>query len=111
MIGMLDCDANRTTGFNEFCKLSKYVQDWQTSFRKFDRDNSGSVGQNELNSALSSLGYSLSPQFVSLMINHFDRNRRGSIEFDDFIYAYVCLQALIIHSMATTPGFCGFTPS
>nr|CAX75377.1 Sorcin [Schistosoma japonicum] len=94
MVAMFDRDMNGTINFNEFCSLFKYVQDWQTCFRRYDRDNSGSIDLNEFSNALISFGYHLSPQFVNLMMRRFDRNRRGFIAFDDFIYACVCLQTL-----------------
>ncbi|CAH8584314.1 unnamed protein product [Heterobilharzia americana] len=94
MITMFDRDMNGTIGFDEFCSLFKYVQDWQQCFRRYDRDNSGSIDRQEFSNALCSFGYRLSPQFIQLMISRFDRNRRGCIAFDDFIYACVCLQTL-----------------
>ncbi|CAH8295385.1 unnamed protein product [Schistosoma turkestanicum] len=94
MIAMFDRDMNGTIGFNEFCNLFKYVQDWQRCFRQFDRDNSGSIDHAEFSNALRLFGYRLSSEFINLMISRFDRNRRGSIAFDDFIYACVCLQML-----------------
>ena len=54
--GMFDKDRNGTITFQEFGALWKYVQDWQTCFRGFDRDNSGSIDRNELKQALTSFG-------------------------------------------------------
>lgn len=48
MIGMFDRDHTGTINFQEFGSLWKYVQDWQTTFKSYDRDNSGSIDKNEL---------------------------------------------------------------
>lgn len=48
MIGMFDKDRSGTINFQEFGSLWKYVQDWQTTFKSYDRDNSGSIDKNEL---------------------------------------------------------------
>lgn len=46
--GMFDRDRSGTINFQEFGSLWKYVNDWQTTFRSYDRDNSGSIDKNEL---------------------------------------------------------------
>ena len=48
MIGMFDRDRTGTINFQEFGALWKYVNDWQTTFKSYDRDNSGSIDKNEL---------------------------------------------------------------
>lgn len=48
MIGMFDRDRSGTINFQEFGALWKYVNDWQTTFKSYDRDNSGSIDKNEL---------------------------------------------------------------
>ncbi|CAH8584285.1 unnamed protein product [Heterobilharzia americana] len=84
MISMFDRDGNGTIDANEFTSLFQYVQEWQQCFRRFDQDRSGLIDARELQWALSSF----------VMISRFDRNKRGQIAFDDFIYACVCLQIL-----------------
>jgi len=94
MIGMFDRDGSGTINFQEFASLWKYVTDWQNTFRGFDRDNSGSIDRNELKTALTSFGYRLSDNFYNILISKFDRQGRGSVAFDDFIQASVCLHTL-----------------
>ena len=53
---MFDRDQSGTINFQEFGALWKYIQDWQTTFRSYDRDNSGSIDQHELKTALTSFG-------------------------------------------------------
>ncbi|CAH8622712.1 unnamed protein product [Heterobilharzia americana] len=65
MICMFDRDMNGTMNLQEFSQLFAYVQQWQNCFQNYDRDRS---------------------------VRKFDRHRRGSITFDDFILACVCLK-------------------
>lgn len=52
MIGMFDKDHSGTINFQEFGSLWKYVQDWQKTFKSYDRDNSGSIDKHELKTGL-----------------------------------------------------------
>lgn len=45
---MFDRDRSGTINFHEFGSLWKYVDDWQTTFKSYDRDDSGSIDKNEL---------------------------------------------------------------
>jgi len=94
MIGMFDKDNSGTINFQEFLALWKYVTDWQTTFRGYDRDNSGSIDKNELRTALTSFGYRLSEKFYDILIRKFDRQGRGTVAFDDFVQCAVVLQTL-----------------
>ena len=94
MIGMFDRDQTGTINFQEFGALWKYIQDWQTTFRSYDRDNSGSIDQQELKTALTSFGYRLSDRFYSLLVRKFDRTGSATIAFDDFIQCCVVIQSL-----------------
>lgn len=94
MIGMFDRQNKGSIGFEEFGALWKYVTDWQSCFRSFDRDNSGNIDQNELKMALTTFGYRLSDNLVGILMKKFDRNGKGTILFDDFIQCCVCLYTL-----------------
>lgn len=96
MIGMFDKHNRGTVSFEDFGALWKYVIDWQACFRSFDRDGSGNINVAELKDALSSFGYRLSEQIVSVMLKKFDRFGRGTILFDDFIQCCVVLHVCFI---------------
>ncbi len=89
---MFDRDRSGTINFQEFGALWKYVNDWQTTFKSYDKDNSGSIDKHELKTALTSFGYRLSDQFYGVLIRKFDRVGRGTIAFDDFIQCCVVIQ-------------------
>lgn len=89
---MFDKDMNGTINVYEFSQLFEYVQQWQQCFRSYDRDGSGTIDCREFHTALTSFGYRLSPEFSQFLIRKFDKNRRGSVGFDNFILACVCLK-------------------
>ncbi|XP_033025441.1 programmed cell death protein 6 isoform X3 [Lacerta agilis] len=89
---MFDRENKGGVNFNEFTGVWKYVSDWQNVFRTYDRDNSGMIDKNELKQALTGFGYRLSDQFYDLLIQKFDRQRRGQVAFDDFIQCCVVIQ-------------------
>lgn len=72
------------------------------SVQSFDQDNSGSIDRTELQNALQTFGYRLTPSTIDLMLKKFDRQGRGTIAFDDFIQCCVTLhvrqsQNVILH--------------
>uniref|UniRef100_A0A183BEA3 EF-hand domain-containing protein n=1 Tax=Echinostoma caproni TaxID=27848 RepID=A0A183BEA3_9TREM len=92
MMCMFDRDHSGTIELNEFGQLVDYVQQWRSVFQRFDRDGSGTIDARELQTALRSFGYNLSPNFIRMMVNRFDRTHRGVVAFDDFIHMCVSLQ-------------------
>lgn len=105
MIGMFDKHNRGTVSFEDFGALWKYVTDWQACFRSFDRDGSGNINVSELKDALSSFGYRLSEQIVSVMLKKFDRFGRGTILFDDFIQCCVVLHVCFITDINNRLGY------
>ena len=59
----------------------------QSIFERFGRDRSGKIDSSELRDALLSLGYSVSPTVLDLLVSKFDKTRGKSraIEYDNFI--------------------------
>ncbi|MGH0155027.1 UNVERIFIED_CONTAM: hypothetical protein FKN15_028489 [Acipenser sinensis] len=92
IISMFDRDNKGGVNFNEFAGVWKYITDWQNIFRTYDRDNSGLIDKNELKQALTGFGYRLTDQFYDVLIQKFDRQRRGQVAFDDFVQCCIVLQ-------------------
>lgn len=92
---MFDKQNRGTISFDDFGALWKYVTDWQSCFRSFDRDSSGNIDKQELKNALTAFGYRLSDTVVDVMVQKFDRFGRGTILFDDFIQCCVTLYVSI----------------
>ncbi|KAA0702841.1 Sorcin 22 kDa protein CP-22 [Triplophysa tibetana] len=92
MISMLDRDMSCSMGFNEFKELWSVLSGWKQHFMSIDRDMSGTVDSQEMNLAVSSMGYRLSPQTMNCIIKRFSSN--GKISFDDYVSCCVKLRSL-----------------
>ncbi|KAH7970558.1 hypothetical protein HPB49_010415 [Dermacentor silvarum] len=94
MINIFDRSRTGTVSFDEFVSLWKYINDWLRCFQDFDKDRSGSIDRNELRDALTSFGYRLSVETVDLLLRKYDREKKGSINFDDYILCCITLQTI-----------------
>ncbi|XP_019220688.1 sorcin [Oreochromis niloticus] len=95
MINMLDRDLSCTMGFNEFKDLWQALNGWRGTFASFDRDQSGTIEGHELQQAINSMGYNLSPQAMNCIMKRYSLN--GRIPFDEFVSCAVRLRALTDH--------------
>lgn len=98
MINMLDRDYSGSMGFSEFKELWAALNQWKTTFAQFDRDRSGTVEPHELQQALTSFGYNLSPQAYGVIIKRHSTN--GRIGFDEFVACVVRIRTLTTHFQA-----------
>lgn len=94
MIGMFDRQGTGTLNFDEFACLWNYISEWQNCFQALDRDRSGSIDRREFGEALSRFGYRLSQPTVDALLMKYDRDRKGSMNFDDFILCCVNLHTV-----------------
>ncbi|MXQ80563.1 hypothetical protein E5288_WYG009083 [Bos mutus] len=85
-------DMSGTMGFNEFKELWAVLNGWRQHFISFDSDKSGTVDPQELQKALTTMGFRLSPQAVNSIAKRYSTN--GKITFDDYIACCVKLRAL-----------------
>lgn len=92
MVSMLDRDMSGTMGFTEFKELWAVLNGWRQHFISFDSDRSGTVEPQELQKALTAMGFRLSPQAVNAIAKRYSTN--GKITFDDYIACCVKLRAL-----------------
>ena len=92
MVSMLDRDMSGTMGFNEFKELWAVLNGWRQHFISFDSDRSGTVDPQELQKALTTMGFRLSPQTVNSVAKRYSTS--GKITFDDYIACCVKLRAL-----------------
>lgn len=60
---------------------------FQSIFERSDKDRSGRIDTNELRDALLSLGFSVSPVVLDLLVSKFDKSggKNKAIEYDNFI--------------------------
>ncbi|XP_062843574.1 sorcin [Trichomycterus rosablanca] len=92
MIGMLDRDMSGSMSFNEFKELWAVINGWKQHFMSIDRDQSGTVDQQEMTQAVTSMGYRLNPQVMNCIVKRY--SNKGNITFDDYVACCVKLRAL-----------------
>ncbi|KAH8166320.1 hypothetical protein CIB48_g1888 [Xylaria polymorpha] len=94
MIRMFDSDRSGTIGFDEFCGLWSFLASWRTLFDRFDADRSGNISLDEFTNALVAFRYRLSPGFVELLFNTYDKRSEGVMSFDLFVQACISLKRM-----------------
>ncbi|KAF5178326.1 Peflin [Thalictrum thalictroides] len=83
-------------GPKEFIAVFYSLQNWRSIFERFDRDRSGKIDSSELREALLSLGFSVSPVILDLLVSKFDKSggRNKAIEYDNFIECCLTVKGL-----------------
>ncbi|KAK7502963.1 hypothetical protein BaRGS_00005912 [Batillaria attramentaria] len=94
MIGMFDRDMSGTIDINEFSSLWHYIQQWRSTFERYDSNRSGSIEANELHSAYQQMGFNVTPRFVQTVVYKFDTYVRRSLTLDNFIQSCVMIKSL-----------------
>ncbi|XP_047314409.1 calcium-binding protein CBP-like [Impatiens glandulifera] len=86
----------RKIGPKEFTSLFYSLQNWRAIFERFDADRSGKIDSRELKDALLSLGFSVSPQVLDLLVSKFDKagGSHKAIEYDNFIECCLTVKGL-----------------
>ncbi|XP_075491464.1 calcium-binding protein CBP-like [Primulina tabacum] len=86
----------RKIGPKEFTQVFYSLQSWRAIFERFDRDRSGRIDSNELREALLSLGFSVSPTVLELLLSKFDKTggTNKAIEYDNFIECCLTVKGL-----------------
>ncbi|ANM65284.1 Calcium-binding EF-hand family protein [Arabidopsis thaliana] len=91
----------RKIGPKEFTSLFFSLQNWRSIFERFDKDRSGRIDTNELRDALMSLGFSVSPVILDLLVSKFDKSggRNRAIEYDNFIECCLTVKVCYFHGL------------
>jgi Ca2+-binding EF-hand superfamily protein len=61
------------------------IEEIKEAFDLFDTDGSGSIDPKELKAAMQSLGFEAKNQTIFQMISDLDKNKNGSIDFEEFL--------------------------
>ncbi|KAH7935728.1 programmed cell death protein 6 [Rhipicephalus sanguineus] len=94
MMNIFDRNRSGKIDFGEFTSLWNYINDWIKCFEGFDKDRSGSIDKHELRDALTSFGYRLGDQTLDTLLMKYDKDRKGSINIDDYVLCCVNLETL-----------------
>ncbi|KAG6537556.1 hypothetical protein ZIOFF_002650 [Zingiber officinale] len=86
----------RKIGPKEFASIFYSLQSWRAIFERFDHDRSGRIDTTELREALLSLGFSVSPPILDLLVSKFDKSggKSKAIEYDNFIECCLTVKGL-----------------
>ena len=61
------------------------IEEIKEAFDLFDTDGSGQIDPKELKAAMQSLGFEAKNQTIFQMISDLDKNKSGTIEFEEFL--------------------------
>merc|ERR1711870_175214 len=85
LIFAFDNDRSGQIGLHEFVGMHKYLQAMRESFQFFDKDRSGTLDSNELLQTLQRAGYPLTQQALWAVMPKFDKERKGSVTFAQYL--------------------------
>ncbi|KAH3699472.1 hypothetical protein DPMN_074428 [Dreissena polymorpha] len=94
MVAMHDGDLSGKLGFEEFNVIWQDLRKWKAVFKEFDKESSGLRSSYEMRNAFHASGFRLSNQALSAIILRFS-NKKGEIEFDDFVLCAIRLNTMI----------------
>ncbi|CAH8305035.1 unnamed protein product [Eruca vesicaria subsp. sativa] len=96
-------------GPKEFTALFYSLQNWRSIFERSDKDRSGRIDVNELRDALMSLGFSVSPGILDLLVSKFDKSggKNRAIEYDNFIECCLTVKGLTEKFKEKDTGYSG----
>lgn len=78
------CKMKKGGPMGEISLTEEELEELKDIFAMFDKDNSGSIDVNELESMVSSLGISATKDDLNEMIAEADIDKSGTIEFEEF---------------------------
>ncbi|KAL0736639.1 hypothetical protein Bca4012_012849 [Brassica carinata] len=96
-------------GPKEFTALFYSLQNWRSIFERSDKDRSGRIDVSELRDALLSLGFSVSPVILDLLVSKFDKSggKNRAIEYDNFIECCLTVKGLTEKFKEKDTGYSG----
>jgi Ca2+-binding EF-hand superfamily protein len=86
---MFDKDRTGKLNLDEFKGIYQYVTQLHHVFTQYDKDNSGTLDQQEVYSALITYGFGLDSQSFVAVYNSVDTEKSGKLTFDE--YVQLCL--------------------
>ncbi|XP_033001794.1 calpain-3 isoform X1 [Lacerta agilis] len=93
MIALMDTDGSGKINLDEFRHLWNKIKSWQTIFRHYDADHSGTINSYEMRNAVKDAGFHLNNQLYDIItMRYADRNM--NIQFDSFICCFVRLEGM-----------------
>ncbi|XP_073290557.1 probable calcium-binding protein CML48 [Primulina huaijiensis] len=97
-------------GPKEFTEVWSCLGQWRAIFERFDRDCSGKIDATELRDALYSIGFTLPPSGLQLLISRYDYGsgrRRVELNYMSLIHLHLRFQGLTEKFKEKDPGYTG----
>lgn len=85
LLNRFDNDRDGEISFPEFEALHALIINMKNAFEARNKDKNGRLSGQEVRAALASRGYGLSEETFQALMRKFDRHRRGSLGFDDYV--------------------------
>ncbi|KAI5089594.1 calpain, small subunit 1 b isoform X1, partial [Silurus meridionalis] len=93
MVAVMDSDSTGKLGFEEFKFLWNNIKRWQSIYKQFDVDQSGTIGADELPKAFQAAGFPLNEQLFQMITRRYS-DETGNMDFDNYIGCLVRLDAM-----------------
>ncbi|XP_018579516.1 calpain-A isoform X2 [Anoplophora glabripennis] len=94
MVAMLDIDRSGKLNYKEFRNLWTSLRQWKNAWILYDTDKSGTFSGFELREALNAAGYRLNNRILNVLMHRYG-NKKGEINFDDFMMCTIKLKTMI----------------
>lgn len=94
LIELFDREKTGFIGVDDFVHLYKYVNEWVTVFKTYDKNNSKGIEEDEMIQAFKTMGFKFSNEFARMLIDVNDPVNRRVITIDQFVVVCVKIQRL-----------------
>uniref|UniRef100_A0A182T8Z1 EF-hand domain-containing protein n=1 Tax=Anopheles maculatus TaxID=74869 RepID=A0A182T8Z1_9DIPT len=98
-------DGQDTIGYEQFRTIARDVYQWETVFRLYDTDGSGTLDRRELRQALRSSGFNINNRILCKLLRMVVELNRPQIELIDYVLcAAECRHAIDVLHQDTPAG-------
>lgn len=94
LLRRFDKDLDGEITYPEFEALHLFIMTMKEGFEKRDRARDGRLSGTEVREALQSRGYGVSEDTFQALMRKFDRAKRGSLAFDDYVELSIFLTSV-----------------
>eukprot|EP00796_Vickermania_ingenoplastis_P012173 gene12173-8374_t len=94
LLNRFDQDRDGEITYPEFEALHFFIMSMKEGFQRRDVARDGRLSGSEVREALASRGYGVSEETFQALMRKFDRHKRGSLAFDDYVELSIFLTAV-----------------
>ncbi|XP_075933242.1 calpain-2 catalytic subunit-like [Anarhichas minor] len=93
IVSLLDKDESAMLGLMEFHLLWNKIQKYLEIFKRFDKDNSGTMSSHEMRGAATAAGFQINVSVLQSIVNRY-ADAQYAIDFDNFVGCLIKLEML-----------------